>query len=157
MQNWRSSVMERSKDLYYKQLFEDTWSFENYFLLAKNVCYPILQFRTDNHNLPIETGRWFNIPSVERVCKLRNSPALRHDNGRKGNVLTTGDNMKCVHSFKFVLTRYVHAIVALRYNPNGQCGENLVYGGYEFREDDSVYWGRYIKTCLMQHPTPIAV
>ena len=37
--------------------------------LSKKYC----TFRTGNTKLPIETGRWFNIPRENRICKLCNS------------------------------------------------------------------------------------
>ena len=30
----------------------------------------ITKFRTSNLHLPIETGRWYNIPRAERICHL---------------------------------------------------------------------------------------
>jgi hypothetical protein len=32
-----------------------------------------LKFRTTNHRLPVETGRWFNAPYDERLCVLCNA------------------------------------------------------------------------------------
>ena len=39
-------------------------------LLPKSIYIPILKFRTSNHKLPIETGRWEAIPYQERKCFL---------------------------------------------------------------------------------------
>lgn len=32
----------------------------------------LIKFRTSNHHLPVETGRWYNIPLHERLCLLCN-------------------------------------------------------------------------------------
>ncbi len=50
--------------------------FENYLLLAKSIYLPILKFKTSNHNLPVETGRWQNILPEDRHCQLCNSLAV---------------------------------------------------------------------------------
>ena len=44
--------------------------------MPPNMYYPILKFRTNNHNFPIETGRWQNIRRTDRICNLCNSPAV---------------------------------------------------------------------------------
>ena len=61
------------KNLNYR-LFEKSLSIDEYQLnlpanLSKNYC----KFRTGNTKFPIETGRWFNIPRENRICKLCNS------------------------------------------------------------------------------------
>ena len=38
--------------------------------------YIVCTFRTVNHKLPIETGRYTRIPRNERVCKMCNSGQL---------------------------------------------------------------------------------
>ena len=35
-----------------------------------------MKLRTTNHKLPIETGRWENIPKVNRTCNICNSAAI---------------------------------------------------------------------------------
>ena len=45
--------------------------FENYLTkLTKKHCSTLLKFSLSNHRLPVETGRWENIPSEERKCNL---------------------------------------------------------------------------------------
>ena len=42
---------------------------ENYFrILEDKDIYTLCKFRTTNHRLPIETGRWNNIDRVNRIC-----------------------------------------------------------------------------------------
>jgi hypothetical protein len=41
------------------RLFKDNFEFENYFnILEDKDIYTLCKFRTTNHKLPIETGRW---------------------------------------------------------------------------------------------------
>ena len=75
LQYWRNTVAQSSKGIYYKH-FKDNLRFEQYLLLSKSVYLPILKFRTCNHNLPVEAGRWCNIPRIERLCQLCSSPAV---------------------------------------------------------------------------------
>lgn len=43
--------------------------FENYLdILSPKFRIELTKFRTSNHNLPIETGRWHNIQRHERYC-----------------------------------------------------------------------------------------
>ena len=36
----------------------------------KSIYVPILRFRTANHRLPAEKGRWENIPYEDRKCQV---------------------------------------------------------------------------------------
>jgi hypothetical protein len=38
-----------------------------------------MKFQTSNHHLPVGTGRWYNIPLSERVCKLCNSGHIANE------------------------------------------------------------------------------
>ena len=38
--------------------------------LPRNNTEILARFRTSNHRLPIETGRWTNIPRNQRTCNL---------------------------------------------------------------------------------------
>jgi len=75
IQGWQSDIVNSSKALYYRH-FKQMPTFENYLLLPKSIYYPILKFRTSNHILPIETGRWQNILPDNRICKLCNSTQI---------------------------------------------------------------------------------
>ena len=47
--------------------------FEQYFdILDETNFLTLCKFRTTNHNLPIEHGRWNNIPRENRKCNLCN-------------------------------------------------------------------------------------
>ena len=41
-----------------------------YLRLSEHSRIWITKFRTSNLHLPIETGRWYNIPREERICHL---------------------------------------------------------------------------------------
>ena len=73
IQNWNSTVFDSSKALNYR-IFKTKFEFEEYFNIlnstdAKKFC----RFRTTNHHLPVETGRWNNIEIKDRICNLCNS------------------------------------------------------------------------------------
>ena len=72
-QSWYSDMQTSPKGLNYR-LFKKPLSFEEYLLnLPANLSKKYCKFRTGNMKLPIETGRWFNIPRENRICKLCNS------------------------------------------------------------------------------------
>jgi hypothetical protein len=51
------------------RIFKENFEFENYFRILENKdIYTLCKFRTTNHKLSIETGRWNNIDSVNRIC-----------------------------------------------------------------------------------------
>ena len=52
-------------------------------MLPETLVYPLIKFRTLNHKLPIQRGRFLNIPHEERVCSKCDS----HD---------LGDEFHCV-------------------------------------------------------------
>ena len=55
------------------QIYKEQISLERYFnLLPDKLWKPILKFRTSNHYLPVETGRWNKIPLEDRICTLCN-------------------------------------------------------------------------------------
>ena len=75
LQEWKQNIEHSSKGSFYK-LFKNTLKFEPYLLLQPNIVRPLLKFRTLNHKLPIETGRWENTPRENRTCKHCTSPAV---------------------------------------------------------------------------------
>jgi hypothetical protein len=75
IQKWREAILISPKGNYYSCI-KDTIVFERYLLLPKSISCNILKFRTSNHKLPIETGRWRNVPRYERTCPFCPSPAL---------------------------------------------------------------------------------
>ena len=73
LNEWKSQV--ESNSLCYKyRLFKQKLGFEEYLINApaKFRNY-LIKFRTRNHRLPIETGRWRRIPREKRKCHLCHS------------------------------------------------------------------------------------
>ena len=66
IQEWKTEVMNTDKCFNYR-LYKVDFSFENYlvqmFPRHRNV---VCKFRTLNHKLPIETGRYTNVPRHQR-------------------------------------------------------------------------------------------
>ena len=53
------------------RIFNHNISFKSYLkLLPESFHFSILKFRTSNHKLPIERGRWENVDHAERKCLL---------------------------------------------------------------------------------------
>ena len=71
-QTWRETLHNCSKTLNYC-IFKETFIFEQYFdILDEKDFLTLCKFRTTNHKLPIEHGRWNNIPRENRKCNLCN-------------------------------------------------------------------------------------
>lgn len=69
-QNWNNQLQNSSKGINYS-LFKDNVLFENYFkALNGSLAITMVRFRTGNHKLPVEIGRWNNIELAERKCQL---------------------------------------------------------------------------------------
>ena len=72
-QNWNSLVEKSSSGLNYR-IFKDTFEINQYFMTLSNYkCRILTAFRTRNHRLPIEIGRWSSIPLNQRICRLCNN------------------------------------------------------------------------------------
>ena len=70
IQKWYSSIDNSSRGQYYK-LFKNQFGIENYLLrLPETIRLWLPKLRTCNLKIPIETGRWYNIPKTERKCTL---------------------------------------------------------------------------------------
>ena len=72
-QSWHTTVQESPKALNYR-IFKENLEFEHYFskLDDKNI-FTLCKFRTVNHKLPIESGRWQNIARENRKCTICDS------------------------------------------------------------------------------------
>ena len=76
LQNWNSTVHDSPKSTCYR-IFKTDCKFENYFdILDVKDALTFCRFRTTNHKLPIETGRWQNIPRQDRLCLLCNENCI---------------------------------------------------------------------------------
>ncbi len=75
-QYWHTLVMESAKSIKYR-LYKSDLKFESYLDVLKIKDAIILcRFRTTNNYLPIETGRWRNIPRDNRICNICNHERL---------------------------------------------------------------------------------
>jgi hypothetical protein len=71
-EEWNRVVSESSKCFFYKE-YKKELVYENYLnKLDVSLKYFLIRFRTSNHKLPIEYGRYFNVPKNDRKCLLCN-------------------------------------------------------------------------------------
>ena len=76
IKKWRSDV-DIGVKCYNYRLFKNEFMFKNYLIdLPDSLKYIVCRFRTVNHKLPLETGRYTRIPRNERICKMCNSGQL---------------------------------------------------------------------------------
>ena len=73
IQNWHKQCLECSKSCHY-HLYKPTFELEKY-LIELPFCLRVAmtKLRTSNHKLPIEKGRYRNLPRYERHCNLCNT------------------------------------------------------------------------------------
>ena len=76
IEKWRSYI-DIGFICYNYRLFKTEFISENYLTnLSHALKYNVCKFRTVNHKLPIETGRYRSIPRNERVCEMCDSGQL---------------------------------------------------------------------------------
>lgn len=69
-QNWRANLTRSSKGKNYN-VFKDSIQFEPYITALPYELYiNMIRFRTGNHKMPIEIGRWNNVDIDDRKCHL---------------------------------------------------------------------------------------
>ena len=69
-QHWANQVSISKKGTTYR-IFKINFNLENYLLnLFPHYRNTMTKFRTSNHKLPIETGRWTDIARSDRKCML---------------------------------------------------------------------------------------
>ena len=75
-QKWHESLNNSMKGKHYCS-FKDAIALENYFcILPRHLSSIMVRFRTSNHKLLIETGRWYSIDLDDRKCPLCTSNSL---------------------------------------------------------------------------------
>ena len=75
-QNWHDQLQQSNKGKIYSN-FKMTHEFEDYLTqLNRREYLQLFKFRTANHLLPIETGRYDGTPLEDRTCTLCNSNAV---------------------------------------------------------------------------------
>ena len=56
------------------------WGMEPYMtMLQPHLQFPFIKFRLSNHRLPVETGRYENLPYEQRLCQLCNNKSCVGD------------------------------------------------------------------------------
>ena len=79
IQEWVAKLQTSSKGRNYS-IFKQNINLESYITaLPRRVFIPIIKFRTCKYKLPIETGRWHDVPYNERKCTLCNQNELGDD------------------------------------------------------------------------------
>ena len=72
LQSWNEIIDQSSGSTSYK-IFKINFEMNKYFhILPNRLCQILTAFRTRNHRLPIETGRWRSIPRNDRKCQMCN-------------------------------------------------------------------------------------
>ena len=70
VREWNEKTNVYSKGKQYL-LFKDNLNFEKYLINVSKLYYSkIIKYRTGDHRLPVETGRWDDTPLNERKCKI---------------------------------------------------------------------------------------
>ena len=72
IQEWCTKLTESSKSRNYSCFKYDICLEEYLKTLPRKFYLPLCKFRTSNHKLPVETGRWENIPLNDRKCTFCN-------------------------------------------------------------------------------------
>ena len=86
--NEKANVSSKGKQYI---LSKDNLKFENYLINVSKFYYSkIIKYRTGNHQLPVETGRWNDIPLNERKCKI----CTTNDIGDENHYLFTCDFLR---------------------------------------------------------------
>lgn len=68
IQKWEQDINNSSKGLTYK-IIKTSFGYEQYLSILPEYYWSyMLKFRTSNHKLPIESGRWNRTPRDERFC-----------------------------------------------------------------------------------------
>ena len=72
IQEWRSNVDESPKCVFYKEIKHDFILEPFIYRLPIYLALYLIKFRTCNHKLEIEVGRYVNTERSERKCKMCN-------------------------------------------------------------------------------------
>lgn len=70
LQKWDSLLNKSTSGINYR-IIKNEFGINNYFKnLPNKLCRILTAFRTRNHKLPVEVGRWQSKPVNERICSL---------------------------------------------------------------------------------------
>ena len=102
VRNWRYEIYDSSKGINYR-IYKHDLSLENYLLdLPPKLARAYCKFRTRNIKIPIESGRWSNIPREERLCKL----CILNEIGDEFHYLFNCTDQVILHSRRKYMSRY---------------------------------------------------
>ena len=94
-------MFDSSKGINYR-IFKKELTLEKYFsILPVKYCKLFCKFRTMNHKLPIETGRWHNISRQNRICTLCN-----YEIGDEFHYLINCKNTEITNGRKTLIPKY---------------------------------------------------
>ena len=102
-QNWKNMMDSSAKGLNYR-IFKENIELEEYLkILPKKSASILVKFRANNFKLPIETGRWQNIPREQRKCHICQTNQI----GDEYHYIFECSNSEVVKARKnFILTEY---------------------------------------------------
>lgn len=104
LQNWNSTIQNSPKCLNYR-IFKENLELEPYINILQPKYFKILcRFRTCNMKLPIETGRWQNIPRQNRLCTLCNMNEI----GDEFHYLFNCSEIELVNARKKFMPKYYY-------------------------------------------------
>ena len=78
IQKWQADQTASHKGTFYLTL-KPLFGPETYIYLPEKLSIPLIKFRTSNHFLPVETGRWSNISYDNRKCTLCNFQCIGNE------------------------------------------------------------------------------
>ena len=131
-QKWRSDIENSPKGLSYR-LFKENFEFEYYLdILPDKDRITYCRFRTGNHRLPIETGRWHRIERQNRHCNLCQYQELRDEFHYILQCRSLVDIRK-----QFLNPYFIHRINILKFGKLFQSKQKSkfslqIYKGYKF-------------------------
>ncbi|KAK6183392.1 hypothetical protein SNE40_010882 [Patella caerulea] len=70
IQTWSSNIQKSNKSINYR-IYKTEFKLEPYLIsLPDNYKYTFIRYRTCNHKLPVEVGRWMSVDFEQRICPL---------------------------------------------------------------------------------------
>ena len=103
IQSWYRDISLASRGEFYS-FFKTSFGMENYLLrLPESNRIWITKIRTSNLRLPVETGRWHNIPREDRICSFCNENI-----GDEYHVLLLCKNVNTVNFRQKYLAKYYY-------------------------------------------------
>ena len=112
-QKWHDDMYTSSKGINYR-IFKTNHCIENYLvLLPEKLRKIICRYRTCNHFLPIECGRWQNIIRENRICQL----CSKNEIGDEYHYLFTCDDNEIKNArIRFLPAYYIQRCNTLKYH-----------------------------------------